>query len=126
MGIVAPPQAGEVRIKITHAAPSHTDCFALTGEDATGRFPCILGHEAAGAVESVGEGVCTVQPGNHVIPCYRAECFPEDQANSISPHGRAYNVRKANLFGELRPYTGAGIMKADGGTRFKAISDDAD
>ena len=38
--------------------------------DPEGLFPCILGHEAAGVVESVGEGVTTVDVGDHVIPCY--------------------------------------------------------
>lgn len=71
---VAPPQAGEVRIKITHTALCHTDKFTLSGEDPEGLFPCILGHEAAGIVESVGDGVTIVQPGDHVIPCYQAEC----------------------------------------------------
>lgn len=52
---VAPPKAGEVRVKITHTALCHTDAFTLSGEDAEGKFPCILGHEAAGVVESVGE-----------------------------------------------------------------------
>ena len=40
--------------------------------DPEGLFPCILGHEAAGVVESVGEGVTSVEPGDHVIPCYQA------------------------------------------------------
>lgn len=39
--------------------------------DPEGLFPCILGHEAAGIVESVGEGVTSVKPGDHVIPCYQ-------------------------------------------------------
>ena len=34
-------------------------------------FPCILGHEAAGVVESVGAGVTSVKAGDHVIPCYQ-------------------------------------------------------
>lgn len=37
--------------------------------------PCsILGHEAAGVVESVGPGVTSVSPGDHVIPCYQVGC----------------------------------------------------
>ena len=36
-----------------------------------GLFPCILGHEAAGIVESVGAGVTSVKAGDHVIPCYQ-------------------------------------------------------
>jgi len=42
----------------------------LEGSDPEGKFPSILGHEAAGIVESVGEGVTHVKPGDHVIPCY--------------------------------------------------------
>lgn len=39
---VAPPQAGEVRVKITHTALCHTDQFTLSGDDPEGLFPCIL------------------------------------------------------------------------------------
>ena len=39
--------------------------------DPEGLFPAILGHEAAGIVESVGEGVTSVKSGDHVIPCYQ-------------------------------------------------------
>lgn len=67
-------QAGEVRIRITATALCHTDSYTLDGLDAEGLFPCILGHEAAGVVESVGEGVTSVAPGDHVIPCYQAYC----------------------------------------------------
>jgi S-(hydroxymethyl)glutathione dehydrogenase/alcohol dehydrogenase len=34
----------------------------------------VLGHEAAGVVESVGEGVTSVAVGDHVVPCYQAYC----------------------------------------------------
>ncbi len=117
---VAPPQAGEVRVKITHTALCHTDAFTLSGEDAEGKFPCILGHEAAGIVESVGEGVTNVQVGDHVIPCYQAECFPEDQQTDHCPRCRGYRENKTNLCGKIRPYTGAGVMAADQKTRFEA------
>jgi NADPH:quinone reductase-like Zn-dependent oxidoreductase len=72
MVTVAPPQAGEVRIKIAANALCHTDAYTLSGQDPEGVFPCILGHEAAGVVESVGPGVTSVQPGDTVIPCYQA------------------------------------------------------
>ena len=52
----------------------HTDAYTLGGLDPEGLFPCILGHEAAGVVESVGEGVTSFVPGDHVIPCYQAYC----------------------------------------------------
>lgn len=51
---VAPPQAGEVRVKIVATALCHTDAYTLGGEDPEGLFPSVLGHEAAGIVESVG------------------------------------------------------------------------
>mmetsp|Transcript_4153 Transcript_4153/g.5619 ORF Transcript_4153/g.5619 Transcript_4153/m.5619 type:complete len:427 (-) Transcript_4153:226-1506(-) len=117
---VAPPGPGEVRVKVTHTALCHTDAFTLSGEDAEGKFPCILGHEAAGVVESVGEGVTSVQPGDHVIPCYQAECFPEDQKSDHCPRCRGYRENKTNLCGKIRPFTGQGVMKADEGSRFTA------
>ena len=41
----------------------HTDAYTLSGQDPEGLFPCVLGHEAAGVVESVGEGVTSVKAG---------------------------------------------------------------
>jgi Zn-dependent alcohol dehydrogenases, class III len=52
----------------------HTDAFTLSGEDPEGLFPVVLGHEGAGIVVEVGEGVTSVKPGDHVIPLYTAEC----------------------------------------------------
>ena len=40
-----PPKAGEVRLKIFANALCHTDLYTLSGQDAEGKFPCILGHE---------------------------------------------------------------------------------
>ena len=58
--------------RVLGVALCHTDSFTLSGDDSEGKFPCILGHEAAGIVESVGEGVTSCKPGDHVIPCYQA------------------------------------------------------
>ena len=58
-------QAGEVRIKVVATALCHTDAYTLSGQDPEGLFPCVLGHEAAGVVESVGEGVTSVKEGAH-------------------------------------------------------------
>lgn len=55
--------------------------------DPEGLFPCILGHEAAGVVESVGEGVTSVKPGDHVIPCYQASAHFCAQAMVICSLG---------------------------------------
>lgn len=40
---VAPPKAGEVRIKVVANALCHTDLYTASGQDAEGKFPCILG-----------------------------------------------------------------------------------
>ena len=60
---VAPPRAGEVRVKMVAAGVCHSDDTFLKGmgEDV---FPGVLGHEGSGIVESIGEGVTTVKPGN--------------------------------------------------------------
>ena len=60
---VAPPRAGEVRIKILSTGVCHTDAHTLSGQDSEGKFPVILGHEGGGVVESVGEGVTSLKPG---------------------------------------------------------------
>ena len=47
---------------------THTiDAYTLSGKDPEGAFPVVLGHEGAGIVESVGEGVTSVKPGDHVV-----------------------------------------------------------
>ena len=68
---VEPPRKGEVLIKITNTGVCHTDAFTLSGDDPEGLFPVVLGHEGAGIVVEVGEGVTSVKPGDHVIPLYR-------------------------------------------------------
>jgi len=105
---VAPPQVGEVRIKIAATALCHTDAYTLGGLDPEGLFPCILGHEAAGVVESVGPGVTSVKPGDHVIPCYQACCG--ECKFCVNP--------KTNLCSAVRNWTGRGVMKGDDKPRF--------
>ncbi len=53
---------GEVLIKVTHTGVCHTDAFTLSGDDPEGVFPVVLGHEGAGVVVEVGEGVTSVKP----------------------------------------------------------------
>jgi D-arabinose 1-dehydrogenase-like Zn-dependent alcohol dehydrogenase len=60
---VEPPKENEVRVKILATAICHTDAYTLGGNDPEGNFPCILGHEGAGIVESVGPNVEEFQPG---------------------------------------------------------------
>ncbi|TQD88767.1 hypothetical protein C1H46_025656 [Malus baccata] len=72
---VDPPQKLEVRIKILFTSICHTDLSAWLGENEAQRaFPRILGHEASGIVESVGEGVMDIKQGDHVVPIFNGEC----------------------------------------------------
>ncbi|GAV75102.1 ADH_zinc_N domain-containing protein/ADH_N domain-containing protein [Cephalotus follicularis] len=72
---VDPPQKMEVRVKILFTSICHSDLTAWKGEDESARaYPRILGHEAAGIIESVGEGVVDMKKGDHVIPIFTGEC----------------------------------------------------
>ena len=104
---VAPPRAGEVLLRITHTGVCHTDAFTLSGDDPEGVFPAVLGHEGAGVVVQAGEGVTSVQPGDHVIPLYTAEC----RQCLFCKSG------KTNLCTAVRATQGKGLMP-DGSTRF--------
>ena len=104
---VAPPKKGEVLVKITHTGVCHTDAFTLSGDDPEGVFPAVLGHEGAGIVVEVGEGVTSVKPGDHVIPLYTAECGQCKFCKS----------GKTNLCSSVRETQGKGLMP-DGTTRF--------
>ena len=104
---VAPPKKGEVLVKITHTGVCHTDAFTLSGDDPEGIFPAVLGHEGAGVVVEVGEGVTSVKPGDHVIPLYTAECGQCKFCKS----------GKTNLCSAVRETQGKGVMP-DGTTRF--------
>lgn len=104
---VMPPKAGEVLVKIVATGVCHTDAFTLSGEDPEGIFPSILGHEGGGIVEAVGEGVTSVEVGDHVIPLYTAECGVCKFCKS----------GKTNLCQAVRETQGKGLMP-DGTTRF--------
>ena len=71
-------------------------------------------------MESVGEGVTIVKPGDKVIPCYQAECFAEDQSRDHCPRCRGYREGKTNLCGKIRPFSGRGVMRSDEDVRFKS------
>ncbi|KAF3929919.1 hypothetical protein AA313_de0203203 [Arthrobotrys entomopaga] len=105
---VAAPKKNEVRIKIEYTGVCHTDAYTLSGKDPEGAFPIILGHEGAGIVESVGEDVTSVKPGDHVIALYTPECRECKFCKS----------GKTNLCGKIRATQGKGLMP-DGTTRFK-------
>ncbi|XP_020008842.2 alcohol dehydrogenase 1C-like [Castor canadensis] len=70
---VAPPKAHEVRIKMVASGICRTDDHMIAGAFVS-PLPVILGHEAAGIVESIGEEVTTVKPGDKVIPLFNPQC----------------------------------------------------
>ena len=104
---VAPPKAGEVLVRIVATGVCHTDAYTLSGQDSEGVFPCVLGHEGAGVVEAVGEGVTDFEVGDHVIPLYTAECGKCKFCLS----------GKTNLCSSVRATQGKGLMP-DGTVRF--------
>ena len=68
-----PPKAGEVLIRYTAAGLCHSDEHLRHG-DIVPRFPIVGGHEGAGIIEEVGEGVTRLQPGDHVICSFLPVC----------------------------------------------------
>ncbi|VAI31858.1 unnamed protein product [Triticum turgidum subsp. durum] len=105
---VAPPQAMEVRVKILYTALCHTDVYFWEAKHQTPVFPRILGHEAGGIVESVGEGVTELVPGDHVLPVFTGEC--KECAHCMS--------EESNLCDLLRINVDCGVMIGDGQSRF--------
>jgi S-(hydroxymethyl)mycothiol dehydrogenase len=67
------PGPGEAVVKIQACGVCHTDLHYREG-GITNEFPFLLGHEAAGVVESIGEGVTNVAPGDFVVLNWRAVC----------------------------------------------------
>ncbi|MEM1163359.1 MAG: S-(hydroxymethyl)glutathione dehydrogenase/class III alcohol dehydrogenase [Pseudomonadota bacterium] len=107
------PKAGEVLVEIKATGICHTDEFTLSGADPEGLFPAILGHEGAGIVMEVGEGVTSLKPGDHVIPLYTPEC--RECEYCLNP--------KTNLCQKIRSTQGAGVMP-DGTSRFSTLDGD--
>ena len=95
------PKKGEVLIEIKATGICHTDEFTRSGADPEGLFPCILGHEGAGIVIEVGEGVTTL---------YTPEC--RECYSCLSG--------KTNLCTAIRNTQGQGLMP-DGTTRFSML-----
>lgn len=102
-----PPREGEVLVEIKATGVCHTDAYTLSGADPEGLFPAIFGHEGAGVVVEVGEGVRSLRSGDHVIPLYTPECRNCEYCLS----------RKTNLCQAIRSTQGRGLMP-DGTSRF--------
>ncbi|XP_073314436.1 alcohol dehydrogenase 1-like [Primulina huaijiensis] len=105
---VAPPQKMEVRLKILFTSLCHTDLHFWEAKGQTPLFPRIFGHEAGGIVESVGEDVTDLKPGDHVLPVFTGECKECLHCKSA----------ESNMCETLRINTERGVMLSDGKARF--------
>ncbi|MGH7572923.1 MAG: alcohol dehydrogenase catalytic domain-containing protein, partial [Gemmatimonadota bacterium] len=103
---LAPPKRGEALVKVHACGVCHTDMYTWSGVDPSSYVPCVLGHEGAGVVEAVGEGVTSLAPGDHVVTLFSPEC------------GECVHCRsgKTNICMAIREEQGKGHLP-DGTTR---------
>ena len=71
---LSPPKRGEVLVQLKACGVCHTDLYTASGTDPSGYAPCVLGHEGAGVVIEVGEGVTSLEVGDHVVTLFSPEC----------------------------------------------------
>src|SRR4051794_140390 len=100
------PGPGEVLVRLAACGVCHTDLYTASGADPTGYAPAVLGHEGAGVVEAVGEGVRSLAPGDHVITLFSPQCG--ECIHCVSP--------KTNLCLAIREQQNLGYLP-DGTTR---------
>jgi S-(hydroxymethyl)glutathione dehydrogenase / alcohol dehydrogenase len=101
------PRAGEVLVRLEACGVCHTDMYTASGADPSGYKPAVLGHEGGGVVETVGDDVRLVQPGDHVVTLFSPQC------------GECIHCRspKTNLCLAIRDEQNKGLLP-DGSTRF--------
>jgi S-(hydroxymethyl)glutathione dehydrogenase/alcohol dehydrogenase len=68
------PRSGEVLVRLVACGVCHTDLYTASGADPSGYAPTVLGHEGAGVVERVGEGVSSLVQGDHVVTLFSPQC----------------------------------------------------
>jgi S-(hydroxymethyl)glutathione dehydrogenase/alcohol dehydrogenase len=100
------PNAGEVLVRLVACGVCHTDLYTASGADPSGYAPTVLGHEGAGVVERVGEGVSSLVPGDHVVTLFSPQC--RECVHCLSP--------RTNLCLAIREEQGKGHLP-DGTTR---------
>jgi S-(hydroxymethyl)glutathione dehydrogenase / alcohol dehydrogenase len=103
---LAEPRAGEVLVRLAACGVCHTDLYTASGADPSGYAPAVLGHEGAGVVERVGEGVSSVHPGDHVVTLFSPQC--RECAHCLD--------ERTNLCLAIREQQNQGLMP-DGTTR---------
>ena len=83
-----PPNDGEVLVEVKAAGVCHSDLHVARGDWPTAT-PVVLGHEGAGWIEEVGDGVTHLQVGNPVVIAYRAPCDQCHESPSIAAFASA-------------------------------------
>ncbi len=81
---LADPRAGEVLVRLRACGVCHTDMYTASGVDPSGYAPTVLGHEGAGVVEAVGDGVSSLAVGDHVVTLFSPQC--RACVHCLSPH----------------------------------------
>src|SRR4051794_1181167 len=71
---LAEPRAGGVLVRLHACGVCPTDLYTASGADPSGYAPAVLGHEGAGVVERVGEGVGSLAVGDHVVTLFSPQC----------------------------------------------------
>jgi S-(hydroxymethyl)glutathione dehydrogenase / alcohol dehydrogenase len=71
---LAAPEAGEVLVRLEACGVCHTDMYTASGADPSGYAPTVLGHEGAGIVEKLGDGVASVALGDRVVTLFSPQC----------------------------------------------------
>ncbi|MDE3087289.1 MAG: Zn-dependent alcohol dehydrogenase [Acidobacteriota bacterium] len=82
---ITDPGPGEVKVKIHAAGVCHSDLSAMNGT-LPQPAPCVLGHEGAGEIVAVGQGVTTVTAGDHVIVAWNPACGTCSNCRRGQPH----------------------------------------
>ncbi len=110
---VPDPGPGEALVGIKACGVCHTDLHYREGA-INDEFPFLLGHEAAGIVEAVGDGVAGVEPGDYVVLAWRAPCGACRACRKGRPHycfDSENAAQKMTLDGvELSPALGIGAF----------------
>src|ERR1044071_3387966 len=110
---LAEPKAGEVLVRLVACGVCHTDLYTASGADPSGYAPAVLGHEGAGVVERVGDGVTSVAPGDHVGPLFSPQC--RECVHCLD--------QRTNLCLAIREQQNQGYLP-DGSTRISRDGDD--
>jgi S-(hydroxymethyl)glutathione dehydrogenase/alcohol dehydrogenase len=103
---LAGPRAGEVLVRLEACGVCHTDLFTASGADPSGYSPTVLGHEGAGVVEAIGDGVRDLAVGDHVVTLFSPQC--RECVHCLDP--------RTNLCLAIREQQGLGFLP-DGTTR---------